>query len=325
MFPTPRLLLAAILASVVAWTFGFAVFAAFRVNHEPLSRLPVVTAPLQLVADETASGSPASSADEGLPYRPPRPSEAQTGGMEASAPAVTPVRLGAVDPSHPGPTWAAKIKTTGKPVPALREHQGAALGSAAAVASPAVLPSVAVTPPPAPAARPSVAVAPPPGPPAPTKPPAPVAVSVAAPPASTLVPATAAGISAPPATRPATGVMVDAGAKNGGAAKQAGKPVVAAIAPPAVVHPAAIAGTIIPIVRPSQAISPAKLGHKSGSRTARVAFERRPIRRVPAYAGTHYGPDSSDQEPVFRSAPGYASQSQDSGGYANSFRFSDGY
>ncbi len=55
MFPNIRLMIAAMVASVVALSCGFGVFAAFRVNHEPLVRLPPVTAPLQLIAGNTAS------------------------------------------------------------------------------------------------------------------------------------------------------------------------------------------------------------------------------------------------------------------------------
>jgi hypothetical protein len=50
MFPNVRLLIAAMVASVVALSCGFAMFAAFRVNHEPLSRLANGAAPLQLAA-----------------------------------------------------------------------------------------------------------------------------------------------------------------------------------------------------------------------------------------------------------------------------------
>jgi len=55
MFPNIRLMIAAMVASIVALSCGFGVFAAFRVNHEPLVRLPPVTAPLQLIAGNTAS------------------------------------------------------------------------------------------------------------------------------------------------------------------------------------------------------------------------------------------------------------------------------
>ncbi len=55
MFPNIRLMIAAIVASIVALSCGFGVFAAFRVNHEPLVRLPPVSAPLQLIAGNTGS------------------------------------------------------------------------------------------------------------------------------------------------------------------------------------------------------------------------------------------------------------------------------
>lgn len=55
MFPNVRLMIAALVASVVALSCGFGVFAAFRVNHEPLVRLPPAAAPLQLLAGNTAS------------------------------------------------------------------------------------------------------------------------------------------------------------------------------------------------------------------------------------------------------------------------------
>jgi hypothetical protein len=50
MFPNVRLQIVALFVSVVALSFGFGVFAAFRVNHEPLSQMPAAGAPLQLTA-----------------------------------------------------------------------------------------------------------------------------------------------------------------------------------------------------------------------------------------------------------------------------------
>lgn len=55
MFPNVRLMIAAVAASVVALSCGFGVFAAFRVNHEPLARLQSV--PLQLVVGNAAPQS----------------------------------------------------------------------------------------------------------------------------------------------------------------------------------------------------------------------------------------------------------------------------
>src|ERR1700752_2036906 len=51
MFPDVRLMIGAILASIVTLGCGFAVFAAFRVNHEPLARLSHVSAPVSLITD----------------------------------------------------------------------------------------------------------------------------------------------------------------------------------------------------------------------------------------------------------------------------------
>ena len=52
MLPNVRLMIAAMLASVVALICGFGMFAVFRVSHDPFARLPAATAPLQLVAEQ---------------------------------------------------------------------------------------------------------------------------------------------------------------------------------------------------------------------------------------------------------------------------------
>lgn len=62
MFPNLRLLIGALAASVTALCCGFGMFAAFRVSHEPLSRLPSGAAPLQLVMNEAATPQSAWSA-----------------------------------------------------------------------------------------------------------------------------------------------------------------------------------------------------------------------------------------------------------------------
>jgi hypothetical protein len=51
MFPNVRLQIVALFVSVLALSFGFGVFAAFRVNHEPLAQIPAGAAPLQLGAE----------------------------------------------------------------------------------------------------------------------------------------------------------------------------------------------------------------------------------------------------------------------------------
>jgi hypothetical protein len=60
MFPNARLVIVAMLASVVAVCCGLGVFAAFRVNHQPFTRLQSADPPLQLVL---GSGAPAPVRD----------------------------------------------------------------------------------------------------------------------------------------------------------------------------------------------------------------------------------------------------------------------
>jgi hypothetical protein len=64
MFPNVRLMIAAMLASVVALVCGFGLFAVFRVSHEPFARAHAATASLRLVADNAVFSAPglASSA-----------------------------------------------------------------------------------------------------------------------------------------------------------------------------------------------------------------------------------------------------------------------
>lgn len=59
MFPNVRLLIAAMLASVVVLICGFAMFAAFRISHEPIAHLPAAAAPVQLVAENRVAASAA--------------------------------------------------------------------------------------------------------------------------------------------------------------------------------------------------------------------------------------------------------------------------
>ena len=97
MFPNVRLLIAAVVASVVALSCGFAMFAAFRVNHEPLSRLATGAAPLQLAAGNlpppAASPGPAGSFGNRFPA-----SDGDTTGASAPAPPPQPERDDSVEP-----------------------------------------------------------------------------------------------------------------------------------------------------------------------------------------------------------------------------------
>jgi hypothetical protein len=95
MFPNVRLQIVALFVSIVALTCGFGVFAAFRVNNEPLGRLPSVTAPLQLVADDPR---PAGSVSWGAPFGSRfRLSEAQAAVTADDGPPLTPIRHDATE------------------------------------------------------------------------------------------------------------------------------------------------------------------------------------------------------------------------------------
>ncbi len=100
MFPNFRLLLAATFACVVTLSFGFAIFAALRVNHEPLSQLATGTASLQLVDDEAAAPQPVWGARYGSTAR---PHEAVIGARGRTAQMPQPVRFWEVRPADVAP------------------------------------------------------------------------------------------------------------------------------------------------------------------------------------------------------------------------------
>lgn len=54
MFPNVRLMIVAIMASILGMSCGLGVFAVFRVNHDPFVRLPSATPPLQLAFSNAA-------------------------------------------------------------------------------------------------------------------------------------------------------------------------------------------------------------------------------------------------------------------------------
>jgi len=69
MFPNLRSITVAICASIVALTCGFGLFAAFRVNHEPLGRLAAGASALQLNAGAAPEVTAALAAGESPPPR----------------------------------------------------------------------------------------------------------------------------------------------------------------------------------------------------------------------------------------------------------------
>src|SRR5215470_1991134 len=64
MFPNVRLIVVAILAAITGISCGLALFATFRVNHEPLARLAEGSPPLQLALNNRALGLKAGASLE---------------------------------------------------------------------------------------------------------------------------------------------------------------------------------------------------------------------------------------------------------------------
>jgi hypothetical protein len=108
MFPNIRLMVAAVIASVVALSCGFGVFAAFRVNHEPLSRLQAGEP--QFVVDRAVTPAVLSAA-------------AQIGsGLQSSEqPAAEPIADIAVspatEPEQPVATQQSPSQNASAPIP----------------------------------------------------------------------------------------------------------------------------------------------------------------------------------------------------------------
>jgi hypothetical protein len=104
MFPNVRLMIAAMAASVVVLSCGFGVFAAFRVNHEPLARLPAVTAPVQHVAENPPPASVTIATkepfDSRFRFRKPEIDDDAAEVTASIAPSVKPSAAPAVEPTE---------------------------------------------------------------------------------------------------------------------------------------------------------------------------------------------------------------------------------
>jgi hypothetical protein len=116
MFPNVRLLIAALISSVIALSCGFGIFAALRVNHEPLARLPSGSAPLQLLASISPLSPIAVAAVEPI-ERGLRAGD--TRGL-ADAPAQAPAASDreADTPSPDPETWSGVAGNPSAPAPA---------------------------------------------------------------------------------------------------------------------------------------------------------------------------------------------------------------
>jgi nicotinate-nucleotide--dimethylbenzimidazole phosphoribosyltransferase len=92
MFPNVRMMIVAVVASVVTLSFVFGVLATFLVSHQPLGRMTSGAAQLQLAADDVVSTGAAPAVGETFGSR-SRLSALQTSGVVSALPAAAPDRI----------------------------------------------------------------------------------------------------------------------------------------------------------------------------------------------------------------------------------------
>jgi hypothetical protein len=306
MFPNVRLLIAALLASVVALSCGFGVFAALGVNRDPLAQLPAGATALQLVADEAA----AAPATWGAPFgQGSRLSAPQIGAVAARAPVAAPAgRETAALPNAANPWATGTLKAENT--------------DASPHAAPSASPMPAVQPAPIPATMPVRAA------PSPAKPPAPIASLTPsaippAPAAVTAAPATplASSPSAPAQEQKTPSVEPQPVQPAADAIAKAAEEKPAANAVPVSAQPADVTGALpgaaapeanLPEKKPTQKLTRTP-ERKAPRKVVRRPIERRVARKRvvrPTAAATNPwagNGNSAFQEPVFSSAP-YANE-----------------
>ena len=301
MFPNVRLLIVAMFASIIALSCGLGVFAAFRVNHDPLSRVPPVTAPLQLVTDNTAP--PTVTIAPGTPFGSRlRFGEAQIGSAAADAPALRFDRREGIEPPSLSTVGPEPEPTTDAPPQHASEPQAAPVAASDTQAAP-----VAAASAPAPAAAQEA--------------PAPDAgqdAKTAATADSTPAQAPAQETQAAQAARDAE--QGEAAVKTSEPASAAAVPDVAAIEPPAdqaqpVEQPAEQTNTAPESATTTEAKASAKTVRKAAAKTQRGTL-RNAVKRQRVAAKTHRArrrraravaqfndQNSMFQQPYFQSAP----------------------
>ncbi len=236
MFPNVRLLIGALLASVVALSCGFGLFAAFRVNHEPLSQLPVGNSSAQLVANEVA----APRTGWGTPFDgQSRLNNSQHSEPVTEIPPARPVSQTKAEAS--GPATVGAIKPA--PVSDAVQHDAAQPAAAAPTATPVPTPIIAAAPPASEPAEQTTSAAP--GANGATETAAP------APSASAAVPAPADGAANPASSAPDQTASVPSLSVNAPA------PTAAAIPSPDAVPAQATTATASPPAAPEQSVSAA--------------------------------------------------------------------
>jgi hypothetical protein len=300
MFPNVRLLVGALFASVVALTCGFGLFAAFRVNHEPLSRLPVGTAPIQFVANErTGWGTPFDGQS--------RLNGPQHGAIVAT-PAAAPAHQMKAEAASTG--TAEAIRPVVAAIPVIDTAPPRAIGQPAEVIEPIVsitpaAPAPADTASPLATANSSAGAAQPTGT---------IAATPSAQPSEREPQAGSAApvVAEPSSAKPAEDEAAAKPDSDAGAAVKAAAPAIAAATPadqPSAAAPPAsepAQDTVMASAKPEAPVGKieAKITRKPIVRR-RIAVRRRIVRRLrPSPAqNTGFG------DPVFRSAPNYSSAS----------------
>lgn len=334
MFPNVRLLIGALLASLVALSCGFGLFAAFRVNHEPLSQLPVGNSSVQLVANEVAAprtgwgtpfdgqarmnGPQRSEAVTEIPLAAPLSQAKIEASSTATAGAIKPAEVPDAaqhDATQPAVAAPAQIIAA---APSTEIAQPAV--SATATTAPAPLPSAAAPMPADSTANPANSVPDQTAsvPSLPIEAPAPAAAATATPsPDAAPVEATNAvasptAASEQSASAPASAAKQQAGAESGEAAKAPVSAIATALPDqsPAVVPPAEHTeatpdATIAPIkaeAKPTAKVE-AKRDGKAGRKPVarrRVVLRKRIVRRWRTPVTVR---NSGFGDPVFQSAP----------------------
>lgn len=127
MFPNVRLMLVAMLASIVAIACGLGLFAAFRVNHDPLTRLAKAGPPLQLVFTHAVPAPAMNIATAAAPFGARFQADAPPyGGAEANGAAndqpPAPMAAPGDDQSAPAPQTATATSAATDRVAAVEEQ-----------------------------------------------------------------------------------------------------------------------------------------------------------------------------------------------------------
>src|ERR1051326_492570 len=294
MFPNVRLLIGALFITVLVLSCEFGVFAALRVNREPLSRLTSESAPLQLVAGKNAALAVPIS------WSAPRNAQTATDGMQTGAiivevPAAQPAEraIETLGSSNDGATGT--LNTDNQTNPAVLQT---ALAPSPAAAAPA-----GNAPPEQTAA-------------------APVALAAASPQQTPVAEIVKPAEAAPP--QAASALQPQETAAQAGEPQASSAPLIAAapgVAEPAAARPAEVTGSVPNAAMPEPAAPKAEAPHakpspkivhkpaaKKPHKTARAPapphhpVKKRIARAHPAAAAAAAQPVTDFNNPVFQSA-----------------------